>query len=341
LNDFGIYLFCNEKIFDEINFKYINKVNIGTLPSNNLLFRLFWVLFKLPKLLKKFSCSILFAPGGLVFLRNIYSVTMFRNMQPFQIEKSTLYGFSFKSLRILILRYLFLLSFKIAKKVIFLSKNSEEIIKQKINIDNRTEIVSHGVNYNSDFQFSKNYILKKSVSFIYVSSLDVYKNHIQLLNAFNELRKTLNVNLTIIGSTPYEKKFKEIINLKNKFDPDNNFLFIKKHMSHDDVLNYYNSFDIGIHASSCENFPNIVVEMLSRGLPVITSDISIMREILGKDYIYFDGKNSSSIVEKISEFLQSSKYIDYLNNRKNLFIKNYDLDKQQKKIFQILNNERI
>lgn len=340
-NDFNIYLFCNEKVFDEINSKHINKINIGNLTSNNLLFRLFWVLFKLPKLLKKFSCSTLFAPGGLVFVRDIYSVTMFRNMQPFQIEKTTLYGFSLKSFRILILRYLFFLSFKIAKKVIFLSKNSEEIIKKKISLDNKTEIVSHGVYFNSDFQFSKNYMLKKSISFIYVSSLDVYKNHTQLLKAFNELRKTLNVKLTIIGSTPYEKKFREIKILKKKFDPDNKFIFIKKHMNHDNVLKYYNSFDIGIHASSCENFPNIVIEMLSKGLPVITSDISIMKEILGNGYIYFDGKNPSSIVKKISEFLQSSKYIDYLNNRKNLFKKNYDLDKQQKKIFQILNNERI
>ena len=222
-NNFNIYLFCNEKIFDKVKFKYINKINIGNFYSHNLLLRIFWVLFKLPKLLKKFSCSTIYAPGGLVFLKHIYSVTMFRNMQPFQIEKSTLYGFSFKSLRILILRYLFLLSFKIAKKVIFLSKNSEEVIKQKISLDGKSEIVSHGVEFNSDFKFPKEYMSKKKISFIYVSSFDVYKNHIQLIKAFNKLHKTLNVNLTIIGSIPHKKIFNKIIKLKKKLIQKINF----------------------------------------------------------------------------------------------------------------------
>ena len=72
--------------------------------------------------------------------------------------------------------------------------------------------------------------------------------------------------------------------------------------------------------------------MLSKGLPVITSDIPVMKEILGKEYVYFNAKNSSNIAEKISEFVQSNKYIDYLNNRKNFFFKNYNLGSQQKKI---------
>jgi glycosyltransferase involved in cell wall biosynthesis len=339
-NDFNIILFCNSKIFNNIENKDITKINIGKKFSNNLFLRFFWVIFLLPKLLKKFSCDYLFSPGGLVFFRNIYSITMFRNMQPFQLGKNTLYGFSFKSVRILLLRILFLISFKISKKIIFLSEFSKKIIDKKINLNDKGVIINHGTNFRKNIKFSNEYLFKKKRSFVYVSSFEVYKNHIQLIKAFYELRKNYDVSLTIIGSS-YKKKYNEILKIKNKLDPNNEFLFIKGHIEHKNIMKIYNNYDVGVHASSCENFPNIVIEMLSQGLPIITSDIPVMREILGNDYIFFKGDDVNNIVKKISDFLQNRKYFNYLNNRKKIFRDRYNLDNQQKKIFSLFNEKNV
>ena len=106
-------------------------------------------------------------------------------------------------------------------------------------------------------------------------------------------------------------------------------------------MKIYNNYDVGVHASSCENFPNIVIEMLSQGLPIITSDIPVMREILGNDYIFFNWDNLNNIVKKISDFLQNRKYFNYLNNRKKIFRDRYNLDNQQKNIFNLFNEKNI
>ena len=341
INDFNIFLFCNDRIFDKINNNDITKINIGKKFSNSLLLRIFWVIFVLPKKLKKFSCNFLFSPGGLVILRNIHSITMFRNMQPFQLEKNTLYGFSFKSVRILILRILFLISFKTAKKIIFLSEFAEKVIEKKINLNNKNIIINHGITFKENIEFSNRYLLKKKYSFIYVSSFEVYKNHIQLMKAFNELKKNYDVSLTIVGSAPYKKRYNEILKIKKKLDPNNKFLFIKHHISQKDIMKIYNNYDVGIHASTCENFPNIVIEMLSQGLPVITSDIPVMKEILGNEYIFFKGDDEHSIEEKISEFLHNKKYVEYLNNRREIFKDKYNLNNQQKKIFELFDEKKF
>lgn len=340
-NDFNIFLFCNDRILNKINNVNITKINIGKKFSNSLFLRIFWVIFILPKALKKFSCNFLFSPGGLVILRNIHSITMFRNMQPFQLEKNTLYGFSFKTVRILILRILFLISFKTAKKIIFLSEFAEKIIEKKINLNNKNVIINHGVTFKENIEFSNKHLFKNKYSFIYVSSFEVYKNHIQLMNAFYQLKKNYDVSLTIVGSAPYKKRYNEILEIKRKLDPNNKFLFIKNHINHKDIMNIYKNYDIGIHASTCENFPNIVIEMLSQGLPVITSDIPVMKEILGSEYIFFKGEDEHSIVEKISVFLQNKKYLEYLNNRNELFKDRYDLNNQQKKIFELFDERKF
>ena len=103
----------------------------------------------------------------------------------------------------------------------------------------------------------------------------------------------------------------------------------------------YNNYDVGIHASTCENFPNIVIEMLSQGLPVITSDIPVMKEILGNEYIFFKGEDEHSIKEKISEFLHNKKYVEYLNNRREIFKNKYNLNNQQKKIFELFDEKKF
>lgn len=65
-----------------------------------------------------------------------------------------------------------------------------------------------------------------------------------------------------------------------KFDGDNEIWC--SHMgivSHNEMVNIYNLADIGIFASTCENFPNILIEKMAAGLPCIVSNYGPMPEI--------------------------------------------------------------
>ena len=67
--------------------------------------RSLWQLFELPALARSEGISLLFSPGGHVGFRFQPTVTMSRNMLPFEIRELLRYGFSEKTLRLLILRY--------------------------------------------------------------------------------------------------------------------------------------------------------------------------------------------------------------------------------------------
>ena len=166
--DFFIKNEVNKKLVIFVNFnlnlshkdKNIEYIKIGRLVSNNYFLRLYWAKFILPKKLKKFNCSKLFCPGGLSLQKKIPSIVMFRNMQPFQLSRNTLYGLSFSTFRILFLRILLTYSFKKSKKVIFLSESAKRIIFKKIKNINNYKVIHHGVNF-SKFNKFKYFILKK------------------------------------------------------------------------------------------------------------------------------------------------------------------------------------
>ena len=71
--------------------------------------------------------------------------------------------------------------------------------------------------------------------------------------------------------------------LKLKFvDKQNGFI------SHDNMVNYYKDIDLYICASINEGTPNPVLEAMACGVPVISTDVGIVPQVLGekqKDYI--------------------------------------------------------
>ena len=60
--------------------------------SKNLLFRIFWQIFLLPRILNKNQCSILFVLGGIFFNKKIKTVTIFQNILPFISNDVKRYG---------------------------------------------------------------------------------------------------------------------------------------------------------------------------------------------------------------------------------------------------------
>ena len=130
-NKYKLVIFCNDKFSFKKKNKNLKFIYIGKFLSSKPLWRLFWVKFFLPKKLKQNNCDILFIPGGIAFKNNLPTIVMFRNLQPFQISRKTLYGFTLSSLRIIFLRFLLINSFKSSNKIIFLSNHAKKIIKKK------------------------------------------------------------------------------------------------------------------------------------------------------------------------------------------------------------------
>ena len=70
-------------------------------------------------------------------------------------------------------------------------------------------------------------------------------------------------------------------------------------VAYEDLPRLYAQAQIGIFASTCENMPNILLETMAAGLPILCSDRGPMPEVLGKAGVYFDPENPDSMCRQL------------------------------------------
>jgi len=126
-----------------------------------------------------------------------------------------------------------------------------------------------------------------------------YKHQIELALAITALKKHgFPIEIRFIGPSWgwYSKEFNLLL---KKLDPEQEFLKCSGSSSFKQLHEIYRTSDAFIFASSCENLPNILIEAMASGLPIASSNLGPIPEILGDSGIYFDPRNISSIVEAI------------------------------------------
>ena len=287
------------------NHKKIYKSNINNY-SKNLLFRIFWQIFLLPRILNKNQCSILFVLGGIFFNKKIKTVTIFQNILPFISNDVKRYGL-FKRCKMYFQKKMYLKSFRNSDGIIFLSKFSKKILSKELNltkIDHK--IIQHGIS--NKFKFKKRKFNKKKViNILYVSTIDIYKNQKIIISAIGSLKKKLNLKLNLVG--PYNKKYKEFLDkLIFKLELKKNVKFHGR-IKNNRLNKIYNKNDIKIHFSKAETFGMTMLEAMKCGLPVISIKNEISKEILGNAGIFC--KNSSDgVKEAIHKVISNKKYLN-------------------------------
>ncbi len=120
---------------------------------------------------------------------------------------------------------------------------------------------------------------EKKFTFVNVANLSVYKNHMVLLKAFHKI-KHKNVVLRIVG----EGVMRETL---TKFIQENNLekqVFLMGFQKQPEAIT--KQADCFVLSSDTEGFPNVVLEAMAVGLPIIATDCkSGPREILSPDNI--------------------------------------------------------
>ena len=122
-------------------------------------------------------------------------------------------------------------------------------------------------------------ILHKPVKFVITSKVEKSKGHNYLAKVLLKLKhKGLPFHLDIFGEGNLSGWFEDFIK-KNQLD-DN--VQIKGFES--DVRHLLPKYDFGLLTSFSEGFPNVILEYMSAGLPVISSNVSGVAEIVEDDF---------------------------------------------------------
>jgi glycosyltransferase involved in cell wall biosynthesis len=90
-----------------------------------------------------------------------------------------------------------------------------------------------------------------------------------------------------------------------EYDPDGSYIFYYGPLPYQDLNQIYTKADLGLFASSCETFGQIITEAMSAGLPLSCSKLSAMPEVLGNAGVYFHPEKPGEIANAIQSLLEN------------------------------------
>ena len=161
-----------------------------------------------------------------------------------------------------------------------------------------------------------------------IGNIKAAKNYEYLLKAFAFL-KNYPVMLDIYGNTNhhlYEGLQSEI---------DYHSLKVSFKGAIDNVREKLNDYDLFIMSSKNEGFGIVVIEAMACGLPVLLSDIPVMREITLENALFFNLNNPESLAKLIKEILAGKQNLFELSEKGLSISKQYSKKDYIKNLFGI------
>lgn len=117
-----------------------------------------------------------------------------------------------------------------------------------------------------------------------------------LIEAFHLFaQKNHDWMLDIVGEGKEEPKYKALIS-KYKLEDR-----VTIHPFTNQIQNYYSNAQVYVLSSRWEGMPLVLVEAMSHGLPIITSNLPVCQEILGDFGLYFENGNIEDLARRLEE----------------------------------------
>ena len=269
--------------------------------------RLWWQRFKLGMVLADCRCDVLFVPGGSSSSSFRPLVALSQNLLPFEWRELARYGWSPMVLKLLLLRMAQARTFRSATGVVFLTEYARRVVSKVTGPLARVAIVPHGVN--PRFRAAprvprREFSAENPCNVLYVSIVDVYKHQWRVVEAVAELRAAgIPVALTLVG--PFSYGTGRLNATLKRLEPGIQFVYLSGAVPHEVLPDLYSSADIGVFASSCENMPIILMECMAAGLPMASSRMGPMPELLGDAGLYFDPEDSHQIAAAVRQLIDA------------------------------------
>ena len=287
-----------------------HRVHRGTTawPTTNPLLRTVWEKFALPRILANREAKVLFCPGGVVASRvpsGCKTVTMFRNMTPFDPSAVARLRPGLQKLRIMILKRVMLRSMGNADLTIFISEHARRTIEILTLVPNPVTI-PHGIAEafrTHGKKLPRPDWLPRGEYLLYVSRFDVYKHQLEVATAFAALAPELTARYTLLFVGEIDQGLAGRVSALAREHGLEGQIRLVGSVSHSDLPGAYHHAALNLFASSCENCPNILLEALGAGRPVLSSDVMPMPEF-GTDAVeYFSPTDPHSITDALRRVL--------------------------------------
>jgi len=317
-------------------------LQIINIPENKsrLVYRIIWKIFNFNKIIKQESVDFIYNPGGSYFGKKVPYVTMCRNMLVFETKEANRFGLSLQRIKLVLLRILESLSMKRAAGVIFISKYAQNYLKENypaIEIK-QFSIINHGVSnrFKNDANKQKeisDFTINNPYKILYVSILNLYKHHAELAEAIVSLSEEEKFPLEFIVVGQKAGGYKKFEKIRAKHP---NIIKYLGKVEFEEIQLQYRAADLFIFGSTCENMPNILIEAMSSGIPIISSDKEPMPEFLGLGGLYFSVEKKDSIYQALKKVIEDVPLRNYLLEKSISLSHQYSWEKCAEETFEFI-----
>ena len=336
-----IHIWSTKDLLESIpNYYWLQKHNVP-FQKSSIILNLFWQFFIFPKKLKKNKIDILFKSdaGSVCFFQP--NVTLSQDMLSFEKSEIKRYHiFSRERLRLEILKLIQLRSLKKSTAAIFLTEYAQDQINKFCKIKN-SFIIPHGIREEfHDIQIiEKQLEKKKTLNCLYVSNAAPYKHQWNVIEAIRKVRdlEKREIKIKLIGGGKGES-LKRTLRSKERNDPEGSFVSFEKFLPHKEIIKELEKADIFIFASTCENLPITLLEAMSTGIPIVSSNRRPMIDILNKEFIFFDPLNINSLVEALIKLIRNQAKVKHLQFSSKNLSKNYSWEITAKETLALIVN---
>ncbi|MCS4150737.1 glycosyltransferase [Salinibacter ruber] len=172
-----------------------------------------------------------------------------------------------------------------------------EVVYNGVNIDRIEEASSRSSTFSEEIPLDRTLVGS-------VGRLVDQKNYSRLIQAFSLIaEENSGLHLVLVGDG---EKRGELESKAESEDIDDRITFTGE-LPRDDVYAALHRFDLFVMPSLWEGFCNAVVEAMTAGNPVVSADISTLREVVGGVAKYVDPKDPDDIANGILELVREDQ----------------------------------
>jgi glycosyltransferase involved in cell wall biosynthesis len=211
-----------------------------------------------------------------------------------------------------------------AAKVIVLSDDYINIAVNKYGVSkNNISVISSGTSF--EIKYKHNFKQRFPVRILFVGRFADQKNPILLLQAMSLIAKTsANVELVMVGDGELRPEIESYI-------ADNNLgsrVKLLGFLTGEKLEKQYEQSDIFVLPSRAESFGIVLIEAMSKGLPIVATDITAVRNtVKNRQNGLLVSQDPESIVEAIQELVNNKKLYETVSSNNSSRAKGYHWDR--------------
>jgi len=310
------FIFIQKHSSKFLDFQNNNKIKLILVDDKSVVERLIWEQVVFPKLLKKYCIDLVHSPHYTIpIFTKCRRVVTFHDMSFFlfpQFHQFSKRIFFQKMIRV---------SSRLADSIIAISENTRKDVIRLLNVPN-SKITTIPLGVSSEFrpindtnfleQIKKRYQLPEHF-FLYVGTLEPRKNIQLLVKAFQYyLEQGGNSKLILVGQKGW--KLNHFIKSLNSSMPDQSIRWLG-YIPHQHLPALYNLAIGLLYPTNYEGFGLPPLEAMACGLPVISTSVPVIEEVVGDAGILVDPNDEIGLVHAISSLAENDELRNILREQ--------------------------